>query len=150
MFETVKTEGNKEYYYNNDNRLVFRYADETIGYREIEICATLLEELERARAIYRYPTKPLIDNVINMQNTESVLKARRYIKYKLLGECSYNDVFCDEIIKDIEKGAREDLTRRIENIEKALGRIEDLLTGNKRCVEDLQANIIAANGYPPR
>ena len=150
MYETIKIEGNREYYYNNDNKLVFRYADKTIGYRESEICYPVAQELDRARAIYRYPTTQLIDNVINMQNDESVLKARRYIKYKLLGECSYSDVFCDEITKDIEKGARDNIIRRIENIEEALGRIEDLLTGNKRRAEDLQANIIAASGYPPR
>lgn len=92
MFETVKTEGNKEYYYNADNKLVYRYADDTIGYRTNEIHNRVQMELDAARKAFRYPTRQLIDAAIEMQY-QNPLQAARYVGYKLQGKFSYMEVF---------------------------------------------------------
>lgn len=92
MFETVKVVGNREYYYNADLKLVFRFADETLGYRLNELDPEIDKLLDKARAKYNYPSKTFIDNIIDMQNY-STEKAKRYIRYRLLGELNWLDVF---------------------------------------------------------
>lgn len=126
MWETVRTEGNKEFYYNADNKLVYRFADETIGYRDSELCPTVKQLLDRARDKHNYPTRPFIDSVIEFQN-ENKIKAINYIKYKLLGECNYLDVFGSDITAQITQEETEERLQRLENkIEQLLKLVENL------------------------
>lgn len=134
MFETVKTEGNKEYYYNADNKLVYRYADETLHYRTEELTTLVHAYLVRARNIHKYPTKEFIDSVIDFQR-ESEKKAVNYIRYRLLGECNYLDVFGPEIGSDIKAESLENRLSEIENkineLIKVVGDINFLLFTRK-------------------
>lgn len=100
--QIIKTEGNKEYYYDPDGRLVFQFKDETIGYRDHELFPEILAKLNQAREEGRYPNKRFVDNLVRMQE-ESPLKAYRYIQYKLLGEVSYSAVFGDKALEEYEK-----------------------------------------------
>lgn len=100
--QIVKTVGNKEYFYDPDGRLVYRFKDETIGYRDNELLPEILAKLNQAREEGRQPNKKFIDSLINIQ-AESPTKAYRYIQYKLLGEVSYSAVFGDKALEEYEK-----------------------------------------------
>lgn len=116
MFDTIEKIGNLEYFLNADGKKVYRYADDTIGYRSAELLPEVEQYLNRARALHNYPTRPMIDNLIAMQS-ESKRKAVNYVRYRLLGECSYMDVYGG----DIEAGkelhdATETITQLQEDI----------------------------------
>lgn len=119
MFDTIRIEGNKEYFKRADGKVVYRFADETIGYRVDELHPEVIRQLDRARAIYNYPSKPMVDNLIKMQ-AEAVQKAINYIKYRLLGECTYTEVFKTDFQKEAENVQQ---AQKIESLER---QIEDL------------------------
>lgn len=66
--------------------------DDTDGYRAYELAPEVSDALNRARELHRYPSRPMIDNLIHMQEF-SIEKAVTYVKYRLLGEATYLDVF---------------------------------------------------------
>lgn len=92
FIEFVDAEKGLEYYKNADGKLVSQFVDSTVDYRDNELAPEVLREVEKARAIHNYPSHPMIDNLIHMQDL-SVEKAVTYVKYRLLGEASYIDVF---------------------------------------------------------
>mgnify|MGYP007128358999 CR=1 FL=1 len=92
VIEFTDKEKGLEYYKNADGRLVSQLIDETIGYRAAELAPEVTEALDRARAMHNYPSRPMIDNLVHMQEA-SVEKAVTYVKYRLLGEATYLDVF---------------------------------------------------------
>lgn len=93
--KTVYTENGIEFYYNYDYKLASRPVDESIGYRVDELDPGVIQLLNEARKIYRYPYKHSIDVIIDMQNERSVERAIKYVEYRLLGRASYLDVFGD-------------------------------------------------------
>lgn len=115
MYETVKTVGNVEYFYNNDKKLVSRFCDDTINYRVDELDEKVKEQLEKARRVFRYPSKPFIDTCIRFQN-ETPKKAVNYIKYKLLGTAKYLDVFGPQLEEEIQSKKIGDLEKEINSI----------------------------------
>ena len=92
FIEFVDAEKGLEYYKNADGKLVSQFVDSTVNYRDAELAPEVLREVEKARAIHNYPSRPMIDNLIKMQEL-SVEKAVTYVKYRLLGEATYLDVF---------------------------------------------------------
>jgi len=121
MFETIRIEGNKEFYYNADGKLVFRLADETTEYRNGELRFPVFAEVNKARQLHRYPTRELIDSLIIMQK-DSPEKAARYVKYKLLGECSYLDVFGSEFQNETEL---KRIQQRLDRIEASIADLKN-------------------------
>ena len=113
MFDTVKKEGNKEYFYRQDGKMVFRFADDTIGYRYDALRPEVSEQLQRARAVHNYPTRPMVDNLIRMQ-AENPQKAVNYVKYRLLGECGYLDVYGKDIQADCQRAAADEKIKQLE------------------------------------
>ena len=126
MFETVKVENGREWYYNADKKLVSRLCDDTLAYRVKELEPQVINELNKARRIYRYPSKELIDTAIAYQR-ESVKKAVRYVNYKLLGEFKYLDVFG---VAALEEYGRDDLKARLSDLETKIDIIYKILTKN--------------------
>lgn len=128
-YETVETKGNIEFYYNADFKLVSRRADDTKGYRSAELFGDVEAELDRARQLHRYPTKPLIDNVIHIQNTESIEKAILYVKYKLLGEANYLDVYGSTSERRMESTEKRifELQKEIFSLNSKMDRLLQLL-----------------------
>jgi len=108
MYETIERKGNIEYFLNADGKKVMRYADETIGYRVDEIKPELQIVLDKARARYNYPYKETIDTALFYQQY-STLKAVRYIKWRLLGECNYLDVYGAEAERDYSMARHQEL-----------------------------------------
>ena len=82
----------REYYYNADGKIVSQPVDNFVNYRRSELAPQINEALDRARQRGNYPSRSLIDAVVDMQEY-SELKALKYVKYKLLGEARYLDVF---------------------------------------------------------
>ncbi|MDY0198827.1 MAG: hypothetical protein RBR68_13535 [Tenuifilaceae bacterium] len=93
--KTVYTESGIEFYYNHDYKLATRPVDESPGYREDELDKRVIDLLNEARKIYRYPYKHSIDVIIDMQNERSIERAIKYVEYRLLGRANYLDVFGD-------------------------------------------------------
>ncbi len=93
--KTIYSENGIEFYYNHDYKLASRPVDDTIGYRVDELDPGVIQLLNEARKIYRYPYKHSIDVIIDMQNERSVERAIKYVEYRLLGRASYLDVFGD-------------------------------------------------------
>ncbi len=81
-----------EYFLNEDGKLVSSTVDAYKDYRRNELPESVNMLLDRARDKDRYPKKALIDNLVSMCDY-SITKAENYVKYKLLGEASYLDVF---------------------------------------------------------
>ncbi len=119
MFDTIRVEGNKEYFKRADGKIVYRFADETKDYRVDELHPEVIRQLDRAREQYNYPSKPMIDNLIKMQS-QAVQKAVNYVKYRLLGECNYIEVFKTDFDREAEAAHQE---AEIENLKR---QIEDL------------------------
>lgn len=92
VIEFIDEKKGLEYYRLDDGRLVSQPVDDTVNYRTDELAPEVIEVLNRSRARYWYPSRPMIDNLIKMQEL-SVEKAVTYVKYRLLGEATYLDVF---------------------------------------------------------
>lgn len=92
-YKTVLKSDGIEYFYSADHKLCTRPADCTIGYRERELHSSVIEKLNQARGIYRYPTKGFIDALIKMQRERSIERAVKYVEYRYLGAAGYLDVF---------------------------------------------------------
>lgn len=92
-YKTVETMANIEFFYSADHKLCTRPADETKNYRTKELHSSVIEKLNQARAIYRYPSKAFIDALIKMQRERSIERAFKYVEYRLLGSAGYLDVF---------------------------------------------------------
>lgn len=92
VIEFIDEKKGIEYYRNADGKLVSQPMDDTDGYRSSEIAPEVSDALNRARKLHHYPSRPMIDNLIHMQEF-SVEKAVTYVKYRLLGEATYLDVF---------------------------------------------------------
>lgn len=92
VIEFIDEKKGIEYYRNADGKLVSQPMDDTAGYRSSEIAPEVSDALNRARELHRYPSRPMIDNIIYMQEF-SIEKAVTYVKYRLLGEATYLDVF---------------------------------------------------------
>lgn len=112
-------EGNLEYYLNSDGKLVSQQIDLHKDYRRGELLPEVAAELDRARAMKRYPSDKLIDSVIAFQ-AEHPEKAVKYIGYRLLGSCGYLEVFGSHA----ESYYRE--MRHIQQNERMEGKIENL------------------------
>lgn len=95
VIEFIDEKKGLEYYRLDDGRLVSQPVDDTVNYRTDELAPEVIEVLNRSRARYWYPSRPMIDNLIKMQEL-SVEKAVTYVKYRLLGEATYLDVFGQE------------------------------------------------------
>lgn len=95
VIEFIDEKKGLEYYRLDDGRLVSQPVDDTVNYRTDELAPEVIEVLNRSRARYWYPSRPMIDNLIKMQEL-SVEKAVTYVKYRLLGEATYLDVFGKE------------------------------------------------------
>lgn len=95
VIEFVDEKKGLEYYRLDDGRLVSQPVDNTVNYRTDELAPEVIEVLNQSRAQYWYPSRPMIDSLINMQKS-SVEKAVTYVKYRLLGEATYLDVFGEE------------------------------------------------------
>lgn len=118
-FETIKVEEDKEYFFRPDGKIAFRFRDDTIGYRVDELRPEVMTQLDRARSIYRYPTRPMIDTLVKMQE-ENPQKAVNYVKYKLLGECGYLDVYGKDIQIDCQRAAADEKIIQLESEVKEL------------------------------
>ena len=90
--ETLYVKDGYEYYRNADGRIVDRLCDQTLDYRVGELRPEVVAELDKARAMYRYPTTALVDTVIAYQE-QSPEKAVNFIRYRLLGAASHVEVF---------------------------------------------------------
>jgi|GEM_PF-2056827 len=102
-YKTVETMGAIEFFYSADHKLCTRPADETKDYRTKELHSSVIEKLNLARAIYRYPSKAFIDALIKMQRERSIERAVKYVEYRYLGSASYLDVFGhDSEIEDLQ------------------------------------------------
>ena len=121
MYETIEIIGDKEYFIRADGKKAFRFTDKSKGYRENELHPDVLEQLNRARLRHNYPSKELIDVVISYQK-EHPQKAVNYIKYRLLGECNYLDVFGQDYSQE-----RDALQYRLENLEKEVAAAREML-----------------------
>ena len=117
----------KEYYYNADGKLVFQWADDTVGYRRAELAPEVAKVLDRARSKHNYPTRSMIDNLISLQET-APLKAVNYVRYRLLGELRYIDVFGD-VAEDRYKAERHYKTTE---------QLQNMITGMSAQLEDMQ------------
>lgn len=132
----------KEYYIDPDGRLVYKIADDTLGYRVDELIPELITLLDRARnEKHNYPTREMIDNLIRIQKKEP-LKACNYVKYRLLGELRYVDVFGNAAEERYAaqrhysetaemKKAIEDLTMQIEEMQQLIFNIAVQLNSSK-------------------
>lgn len=92
VIEFIDEEKGLEYFKNADGKLVSQNVDDTVNYRNNELAHEVTEVLNRARALHHYPSRPMIDNLIHMQEL-SIEKAVKYVQYRLLGEATYLDVF---------------------------------------------------------
>lgn len=92
IIEFTNNEKGLEYFRNADGKLVSQPIDDTINYRDAELAPEVLREVQRAREIHNYPSRPMIDNLVHMQGL-SIDKAVKYVRYRLLGEATYLDVF---------------------------------------------------------
>ncbi len=134
MFETIETRGNIEYFIRADGKKAMRNADESIGYRIDEMKPELQEVLDRARAMYNYPYRCTIDKALEYQK-HSVLKAVRYIQWRMLGECNYLDVYGAQAEAEFSRHRQQQLlessNERInelnEKIDKLQGKINYLI-----------------------
>lgn len=95
MEKILYTQDNMEYYKNRDGKIVNRAVDQSRGYRESELDPEVLEIIEEARKLGRYPHRSTIDSLIRLQK-ESIHKAIKYAGYRLLGRYSYKEVFGTE------------------------------------------------------
>lgn len=92
IIEFVDDKKGREYYRNADGKLVSQFVDDTVDYRADELADEVKSTLDRAREMHNYPSRPMIDNLVHMQEV-SVEKAVKYVQYRLLGEATYLDVF---------------------------------------------------------
>lgn len=130
MREILYIKNGREYFYNPDGRIVSQPVDNSVDYRTSELTPEISEALDRARARGRYPSRELIDSVILMQEY-SKLKALNYVKYKLLGEARYIDVYGEaaEAKYRAEAHYRKsfDLERELVKVQAQLEQMEKML-----------------------
>jgi hypothetical protein len=83
------TQGNYEFYRNDDGKMVSQLKDQCKDYRRSELLPEVNELLDELRS-YRsgYPTEANINSIIKMQE-EHPDKAINYIKYRYFGSATY-------------------------------------------------------------
>lgn len=92
MRDILYIKDGREYFYNADGKIVSQPVDNSVDYRRSELPPEINKALDRARQKGNYPSRSLINALVDMQEY-SELKALNYVKYKLLGEARYLDVF---------------------------------------------------------
>lgn len=129
--EYLYTKNGREYYRNADGKTVSQPCDSFRNYRRDELAPEVNELLDRSRdERHYYPSKGIIDSLCDMQNC-CVSKAVNYAKYRLFGECTYQEVFGtaaeDRYKAEKHYSATDEMKNTLENMAAQMKEMQKLM-----------------------